>query len=114
MGDFKHPHICWENYTARHKQTRRFLQCIGDNLLTQVVEKPTKRGVMLDFILTNVEGLVGDVRVGDSLGCSDHDVDSGSFKEEAGQKVGLQPWASGKQILASSVIYLEESHGLGP
>ncbi|PKU37237.1 rna-directed dna polymerase from mobile element jockey-like [Limosa lapponica baueri] len=35
MGDFNHPGICWEGYTARHLQSRRFLQCIDDNFLTQ-------------------------------------------------------------------------------
>ena len=31
-----------------------------------------RRGVLLDPVLTNKEGLVGDVKVGSSLGCSDH------------------------------------------
>ncbi|PKU44762.1 glycerol kinase [Limosa lapponica baueri] len=62
MGDFNHPDICWEGYTARHVQSRRFLQCIDDNFLTQVVEKPTRRGVLLDLVLTNKEGLVEDVK----------------------------------------------------
>ncbi|GAB0207304.1 hypothetical protein GRJ2_003196000 [Grus japonensis] len=74
MGDFHHPDICWKGNTARHAQSRRFLQSIDDNFLTQVVEESTRRGVVLDLVLTNKEGLVGDVKVGGSLGCSDHEM----------------------------------------
>ncbi|PKU44178.1 pre-mrna-processing factor 17 [Limosa lapponica baueri] len=63
MGDFNHSGICWEGYRARHAESRRFLQCIDDNFLTQVVEKPTRRGVLLDLVLTNKEGLVEDIKV---------------------------------------------------
>ncbi|GAB0181056.1 hypothetical protein GRJ2_000570900 [Grus japonensis] len=74
MGDFNHPDICWKSNTARHAQSRRFLQSIDDNFLTQVVEEPMRRGVLLDLVLTNKEGLVGDMKVEDSLGCSDHEM----------------------------------------
>ena len=30
IGDFNHPDICWEDHTARHTQSRRFLQSIGN------------------------------------------------------------------------------------
>ncbi|GAB0182058.1 hypothetical protein GRJ2_000671100 [Grus japonensis] len=74
MGDFNHPDICWKGNTARHAQSRRFLQSIDDNFLTQVVEEPTRRDMLLDPVLTNKEGLVGDVKVGGNLGCSDHEM----------------------------------------
>jgi len=74
MGDFNYPDICWEDYTARHTQTRRFLQSIDDNFLMQVVEEPTRRGALLNLVLTNKEGLVEDVKVGGRLGCSDHEM----------------------------------------
>ena len=32
------------------------------------------RDVLLDLVLTNKEGLVGDVKVGGSLGCSDDEM----------------------------------------
>jgi len=63
MRDFSHPDICWEDHTARHTQSRRFLQSIDDNILTQVVEEPMRRGVLLDLLLTNGEGLVEDVKM---------------------------------------------------
>ncbi|GAB0203230.1 hypothetical protein GRJ2_002788600 [Grus japonensis] len=66
MGDFHHPDICWKGNRARHTQSRRFLQSIDDNFLTQLVEEPTRRGMLLDLVLTNKEGLVEDLKVGGS------------------------------------------------
>jgi len=74
MGDFNHSDICWEDNTARCTQTRSFLQSIDDNFLTQVVEEPTRRGVLLDLVLANREVLVVDVQVGGSFGCSDQEM----------------------------------------
>ncbi|GAB0207232.1 hypothetical protein GRJ2_003188800 [Grus japonensis] len=74
MGDFNHPDICWRDNTAERKQSRRFLECMDDNFLLQVIEEPTRRGAMLDLVLTNKEGLVGDVKLKGSLGCSDHEM----------------------------------------
>jgi len=72
--DFKHPHICWRDNTGGCKQSRRFLECVDDNFLLQVIVEPTRRGAMLDVVLTNKEGLVGNVKLKGSLGCSDHEM----------------------------------------
>ena len=72
MGEFNHPDICWRDNAAERKQSRKFLECVNDNFLLQVTEEPTRRGAMLDLILTNKEGLVGDMKLKGSLGCSDH------------------------------------------
>ncbi|GAB0177964.1 hypothetical protein GRJ2_000261700 [Grus japonensis] len=74
MGDFNHPDICWRDNAAERKQSRKFLERADDNFLLPVTEKPTRRGAMLDLILTNKEGLVGDVKLKGSLGCSDHEM----------------------------------------
>ncbi|GAB0208302.1 hypothetical protein GRJ2_003295900 [Grus japonensis] len=74
MGDFNHPDICWRGNTAGHKQSRKFLECIDDNFLLQVTEEPMRRGAMLDLVLTNKKGLVGNVKLKGSLGCSDHEM----------------------------------------
>ena len=39
----------------------------------QMVEEPTRKGALLDLVLTNKEGLVEDVKAGGRLGCSDHE-----------------------------------------
>ncbi|GAB0186589.1 hypothetical protein GRJ2_001124200 [Grus japonensis] len=74
MEDFNHPNICWKGNTAGHKQSRRFLEGIDDNFLFQVIEEPTRRGATLDLVLTNKEGLVGNMKLKGSLGCSDHEM----------------------------------------
>ncbi|GAB0183107.1 hypothetical protein GRJ2_000776000 [Grus japonensis] len=74
MGDFNHPDICWRDNMAGHKQSRRFLECVDNNFLIQVLEKPIRKGDMLDLVLTNKEGLVGNMKLKGSLGCSDHEM----------------------------------------
>jgi len=74
MGDFNHPDISWEDHTATQAQSRRFLQSIDGNFLMQVVEEPTRKGALLDLVLTNKKELVEDVKVRGRLGCSDHEI----------------------------------------
>ena len=74
MGNFNHPDICWRDNTAGQKQSRGFLECVDDKFLLQVTEEPTRRGAMLDLVLTNKEGLVGSVKLKGSPGCSDHEM----------------------------------------
>lgn len=45
-----------------------------DNLLTQVSEKPTRKGAMLDPVITNRMELVGNAMLQGSLGCRDHEM----------------------------------------
>ncbi|GAB0210066.1 hypothetical protein GRJ2_003472400 [Grus japonensis] len=68
MGDFNLP----ERQIAERKQSRRFLECVEDNFLTQLVGEPTREGTPLDLLFVNREGLVDDVMVGGHLGHSDH------------------------------------------
>lgn len=68
MGTLNHCNICWRDNTAEHKQSRMFLECIDDNFLLQVTEETKRRGVKLDFILTDKEGLTGIVKLKGSLG----------------------------------------------
>jgi len=42
--------------------------------LLQVTEETMRRSAMLDLVLTNKEGLVGNVKLKGSLGCSDHEM----------------------------------------
>jgi len=53
MEDFNHPDIICEDHTARQAQSKRFLQSIDYNFLMQVVEEPTRKGTLLDLVLTN-------------------------------------------------------------
>ncbi|GAB0183586.1 hypothetical protein GRJ2_000823900 [Grus japonensis] len=115
MGDFNHPDICWRDNAAERKQSRRFLECLDDNFLLQVTEKPTRRGAMLDLVLTNKEGLVGNVKLKGSLGCSDHEMVEFKILRAARRACSNSlPWTSGEQALASSGICLVEYHGRKP
>ncbi|KAK4822040.1 hypothetical protein QYF61_006953 [Mycteria americana] len=58
LGDFNLPDVCWKYNTAEGKQSRRFLECVADNFLTQLVSEPTREGAPLDLLFTNREGLV--------------------------------------------------------
>ena len=73
-GDFNHAGVCWWDNTAGHKQSKRFLDCLDDNFVLQVIEKPTRRDAMLDLVLTHKKGLLGNVKLKGSLGCSDQEM----------------------------------------
>ena len=73
MGDFNHLDICWKDKTAVHQTSTRFLECV-DNFLFQVVQEPMRKGAMLDLVLTNQEEVVSNMKLKDSLGCSDHEM----------------------------------------
>ncbi|PKU39952.1 hypothetical protein llap_9748 [Limosa lapponica baueri] len=75
-----------------------------------------RRGVMLDLVLTKKEGLVGNVKLKGTLGCSYHEMvefnilrvvrkaqskfsildsrraDFGLFRDMLGRVLGIQPW----------------------
>jgi len=39
VEDFNHPDICWRDNTAGHQTSKRFLECLDDNFLFQVVHR---------------------------------------------------------------------------
>ncbi|KAJ7423524.1 hypothetical protein WISP_33455 [Willisornis vidua] len=83
MGDFNLLDICWELNTAEKRLYRRFLECIKDNFLLQLVNEPTRGGALLDLLFTNREGLVGDVVVRGCLGHSDYEIREFSILRDA-------------------------------
>ncbi|CAM4499672.1 unnamed protein product [Lepidochelys kempii] len=74
MGDFNFPDICWESNTAVHRQSRKFLESVGDNFLAQVLEEPTGGDAFLDLLLTNRVELVGEAKMDGNLGGIDHEL----------------------------------------
>ncbi|GAB0186388.1 hypothetical protein GRJ2_001104100 [Grus japonensis] len=69
LGNFNHFDICWK---VARRATRRLLECIEDNFLSQVIDNPTRGDAILDLLVTNASELISDVKIGGSLGCSDH------------------------------------------
>ncbi|GAB0207904.1 mitochondrial enolase superfamily member 1 [Grus japonensis] len=74
MGDFNLPDVNWEHHTADTSRSRRFLKHLDDSFLVQLLKEPTRKGALLDLLLVNREGLVGEVAIGGRLGHSDHEV----------------------------------------
>ncbi|GAB0185523.1 hypothetical protein GRJ2_001017600 [Grus japonensis] len=50
VGDFNLPDICWKYNTAERKQSRRFLECVEDNFLTQLVTRLVDEGKAVDVV----------------------------------------------------------------
>jgi len=92
VGDI--PDICWKYNTAERKQSRRFLECVEDKFLMQLVSKPTRGGASLYLLFTNREGLVGDVVVGGHPGLSNHEMTEftvrGEVKREASKTTTME------------------------
>ncbi|KAJ7427635.1 rna-directed dna polymerase from mobile element jockey-like [Willisornis vidua] len=72
MGDFNFPDVCWIYSTAERKRSGRYLDCVADNFLAQLVNEPTRGGVLLDLLFVNKERLVGIMSVDGHVGHSDH------------------------------------------
>lgn len=92
VADFNLPYICWKCKAAERKQLRRFLECVEENFLTQLVSESTRGGAPLDLLIVNREGLMGDVMVRGCLGQSNHKIivfDSQRSKEKGHQNYHL-------------------------
>ncbi|PKU34424.1 nedd4-binding protein 2-like 2 [Limosa lapponica baueri] len=72
LGDFNHPDICWKSSMVNCRQSRRLLECMEDNFLSQVIDSLTRGNVILDLMVTKASKLISDITIGGSLGCSDH------------------------------------------
>ncbi|KAF4793621.1 hypothetical protein TURU_109768 [Turdus rufiventris] len=83
---------------TEYKQSSTVLDCLDDNLFLQVLEKPTKRGDMLDLLLHNKEDLVGNAKASGSCGWI--------LAVSGKMHIKLILWTSGEQTLASSWIFL--------
>ncbi|KAF4795645.1 Neuromedin-B receptor [Turdus rufiventris] len=54
-SDFNLPDVFWKHNTAKRKQHRKFLECVEDNFLTQLVNEPTREGILVDLLFVNPE-----------------------------------------------------------
>lgn len=46
-----------------------------------MIDSPTGGETLLDLLLTNIDKLTGEVKIGGSLGCSDHDLVEESLRD---------------------------------
>jgi len=72
LRDCSHPNICCKSSTASCRQSRRLLEHVEGNFLSQVINNPTRGGVILDLMVTNTSEKISAVKIGASLGCSGH------------------------------------------
>jgi len=77
IGRYKKPHIQKPRSITLTSVGGTTQQGTGNpgvswNFLLQVIQELTRSGAMLDLVLTNKQGLVGNVKVKRSLVCSDH------------------------------------------
>ena len=84
MGDFSRPDICWDRAMPGGRQSKRFLETVEDNFLVQVIDGPTQGEALLGLVLTNEEESIREVKIGGSLGCSDHALVEFVFLKNAG------------------------------
>jgi len=73
-GDFNYPDICWKNNRAAYMSSIKFLECVEDCFLIQMLDVQTRNEALLDLLLTNQENLLSNTSVSNSLGCSYHNV----------------------------------------
>lgn len=73
MGDFNFPDIKW-NCEEQLDDSHFFLKCLNDNFMHQKVTKATRGDNILDLILVTNENIVEDIKIGEPLACSDHNI----------------------------------------
>jgi len=78
---------------AQKKQSRRFLECVEDSFLMQLLRELTKGAAVLDLLFTDKEEVVGNEKVGNCLGQSDNEMVEFSILAE------VRRWSSKTAIL---------------
>ncbi|KAJ7423107.1 hypothetical protein BTVI_11054 [Pitangus sulphuratus] len=68
-----------------------------DKFLIQVIDSSTKEDMLLDLLVTNASEITGDIKIGGSLGCSDHTLVESAVLRNVGQRDldKLEKWANG-------------------
>src|SRR6267154_3383936 len=73
LGDFNYPEINWSQYDSLDA-AHPFIECIGNNFLSQLVEEPTRGKNFLDLVLSSDDSIVQNLQVGEPFESSDHQV----------------------------------------
>lgn len=82
MGGFNLAHVCWKFNTVERKQLNKFLECVEDNFLTQLVCELVREDALLDLLFVSREGMVSDVVVRGHLRHSYHEIKEFSALEQ--------------------------------
>ena len=57
LRDFNHLDVYWESHVVGSKQSRRLMESTEENVLVQLLDKPTRGEALLDLVLTSAEEL---------------------------------------------------------
>ena len=71
VGDFNYPKINWDELDVSG-DGEDFLDIIQDNCLCQHVTQATRGTNILDLVISSEEDLISKLRIGPSIGGSDH------------------------------------------
>ena len=71
MGDYNFAKFDWGKPNTLDL-SHKFIDCLGNNFIQQVVDKPTRGSNFLDLILCSEEGIVENLQVGEPFSKSDH------------------------------------------
>lgn len=71
MGDFNYAELDWGDQDLIDRN-HPFVECLDNNFLSQVVDKPSRGNNYLDLIMTTDNSVIGNVTVGEPFDGSDH------------------------------------------
>lgn len=74
MGDFNYPDIDWSTACGQSPASQNFVDRIEDGFLTQHVREATRKGSILDLVITSEPEMIDAVSVLGRLGNSDHNI----------------------------------------
>ena len=74
MGDFNYPDIDWSTGCGHTGNSQNFADCIEDCFLTQHVTESTRKGSILDLVITSEPNMIDVVSVLGTFGSSDHNM----------------------------------------
>lgn len=67
-GDIHYLDICWQNNTVVHKSFLRFLKCIEDCFLLQMLDMLARRSTLLHLLLAKQDSLLDYISTNGSFG----------------------------------------------
>ena len=74
IGDFNLPKLNLNTARSNELTPKMFKECFEENFLTQLVQTPTRKDEILDYVLVNEDDLVTNLEIGEPLGNSDHNI----------------------------------------
>ena len=71
MGDFNYPELNWINASSVDR-SHPFVECLDNNFLSQLVDKPTRGNNYLDLIIASDINNIENLAIGEPFSSSDH------------------------------------------